>query len=295
MLLGCAVFYDILKPVAVLSKALQEQDLCTIRAIDAVLKAKDALVKLKTTAFEDMPTVKKVLSRVQTEDSGNRTYQSTELKEHDRSVEFLRSNYAKWTSSMLECFRNCLISQEDDLLLVQQAITILATNGWERTTDVSFGHAVLEHVCRRFSSPLEGVGVDVACVLDEWDDVIAYAKAYLDLVRNEYKVVWWKLFNCTDAVKWSNLFKVVELLFCLPVANGHLERVFSQLKLIKTNRRTCLAEDTLDQLMRINAEGPPLASWNPDRAIGLWWADKHRSNKGITDKIKATFIQFCQL
>ena len=102
LLLGCAVFYDILKPVAVLSKALQEQDLCTVRAIDAVLKAKDALVKLHTTAFEDMPTVKKVLSRVQTEDSGNRTYQSTELKEHDRSVELFRAlyNYLKFAKEV---------------------------------------------------------------------------------------------------------------------------------------------------------------------------------------------------
>ena len=34
-------------------------------------------------------------------------------------------------------------------------------------------------------------------------------------------------------------------------------KAFSQMKLIKNSRRTCLGEDTLDQLLRINIEGPP--------------------------------------
>ena len=45
---------------------------------------------------------------------------------------------------------------------------------------------------------------------------------------------------------WSNVLAITELLFCLPMANGRLER---QLKLIKNDRGTCLKEDTLDQLL----------------------------------------------
>ena len=59
------------------------------------------------------------------------------------------------------------------------------------------------------------------------------------------------------------MLKVVELLFTLLVSNGHLEKVFSQVKLIKTNNRTSLHENTLDQLIRINVEGPPLVNWDP--------------------------------
>ena len=47
---------------------------------------------------------------------------------------------------------------------------------------------------------------------------------YINLVQNDYKVVWWKLFSCVDAGKWSNVLAIVELLFCIPVANGRLER-----------------------------------------------------------------------
>ena len=60
------------------------------------------------------------------------------------------------------------------------------------------------------------------------------------------------------------------------MANGRVERVFSLLKLIKNNRRTCLKEDTLDHLLRINAEGPSLIDWDASRALELWSSDKTR-------------------
>ena len=73
-----------------------------------------------------------------------------------------------------------------------------------------------------------------------------------------------------DSGQWSNVLVIVELLFCLPMSNGHLEQVFSQLKLIKVNWHTCLKEDTLDRLIRINVEGPPLSKWNVSCAFELW-------------------------
>ena len=136
------------------------------------------------------------------------------------------------------------------------AVTILATNGWERSESASFGHAALKAICQRFQIPLEAASLDVSAVQEEWDDMVDYGREYLNLVQEDYKVLWWKLFNAVDSGQWKNILGVVELLFCLPMSNGHLERVFSQLKLIKINRRTRLGEDTLDRLIRINVEGP---------------------------------------
>ena len=116
------------------------------------------------------------------------------------------------------------------------------------------------------------------CILvpEEWDDILDYAKRYLNLVQDEYKTSWWKLFNATDASNWINVLKFVQLLFTLPVCNGHLEKVFSQVKLIKTNNRTSLHENTLDQLIQINVEGPPLVDWDPKVSVSLWLQDKRR-------------------
>ena len=64
-----------------------------------------------------------------------------------------------------------------------------------------------------------------------------------------------------------------ELLFSLPFSNGHVERVFSTLKNIKTERRTLLKRDTLSDLLEIQAEGPSLAEFSPSQAVKLWWDD----------------------
>ena len=85
--------------------------------------------------------------------------------------------------------------------------------------------------------------MDLSLVQEEWDDMVGYGKQYLNLVREDYKVIWWKLFNAVDAKGWTNVLAIIELLFCLLMANGRLERVFLQLKLIKNDRRTCLKED----------------------------------------------------
>lgn len=109
-----------------------------------------------------------------------------------------------------------------------------------------------------FKVPLENASVDLALVQEKWDDMVGYGKQYLNLVQEDYNIIWWKLFNAVDAKGWTNVLGIIELLFHLPMANGQLERVFSQLKLIKNDRRTCLKEETLDRLLRINVEGPTL-------------------------------------
>ena len=62
------------------------------------------------------------------------------------------------------------------------------------------------------------------------------------------------------------------------MSNVHVERVFSQLNVIKTNRRTCLGEDRLDSLLQIATTGRPLSEWDSSHAVELWWSDKKRRN-----------------
>ena len=273
VLLGCAVFRDILNPPSILCKVLQEDEVCVVRAIESILKTKKSLDKLKLTTFEELPTVKMVLSRIKEEDGSN-TYQGVVLKRHDQSIAYLKGQTQGWIEALETCLRNRIRNNEVELLT--HAVTLLATNGWERMNSASFGYEALESVCQRFCVPLETANVDCSLVQSEWDDMVDYGKRYLNLVQDDYKINWWKIFNAVDAKKWANVLKVIELLFCLPVSNGHLERVFSQIKLIKNNRRTCLRESTLDQLIRINVEGPPLSEWDSSFALNLWLKEKSR-------------------
>ena len=109
-----------------------------------------------------------------------------------------------------------------------------------------------------FTTPLQEAQVNCLLLQEVWDNVVFYAQQYINLVQNSYQVVWWKIFNSPDARKWSNILALVELLFTIPISNGRVERCFSQLKLTKTNKRSCLGEDQLDHLLRICIEGPAL-------------------------------------
>ena len=274
VLLGCAVFRDILKPASVLSQVLQGEEICVVRAIEATFKSKKSLDKLKSTAFEELPTVKTVLDRIEKKGGTAPLYQGIDLKKFDQSIARLKSQTPEWIAALEMCLQQRTTSNEVELLT--HAVTLLATNGWERNPSPSFGYEALDVVCQRFRTPLENAGVDCSAVQDEWDDMVDYGKRFLNLVQDDYKINWWKLFNAVDAGSWANVLKVIELLFCLPISNGKLERVFSQIKLIKNDRRTFLQENTLDQLIRINVEGPPLSEWDSSCALDLWLKDKSR-------------------
>ena len=70
MLNGCAFFHDSLKPCAFLSKVLQDDNLCITEAIEAILKINRNIKNLDLTNFDDLPTVKKIISRIQDTDDG---------------------------------------------------------------------------------------------------------------------------------------------------------------------------------------------------------------------------------
>ena len=69
---------------------------------------------------------------------------------------------------------------------------------------------------------------------------------------------------------------LIELLFCLPMSNDHVECVFSTLKLIKSVYHNCLNEEHLDDVVHIMVEGPLLSQSDSSGAIQLWWKDKRR-------------------
>ena len=97
---------------------------------------------------------------------------------------------------------------------------------------------------------------------------------YISLSTFDYRAVWWWLFHAPCASEWANVLILAELLLSLPASNANLERVFSQLNVIKSNKRTLLADDTLDDLLMVSTMNSPFKDFNPNKAIDLWWEDK---------------------
>jgi len=237
-------FHNLLKPSAILCKILQDEEICVVSAIEAVLKTNKVIDKFNSTAFDDLSTVKKVIARIQHMD-GVASYQGAELVGYESGVAYLKSHKDQYTE-VVTCLKDGVKVQHPDLLT--DTLTVLATQGWQKSEDVSFVNTALQNLSARFEIPLQKVQVDIALLEEEWEDMAEYAKRYLNLVQEDYRMIWWKLFNSVDSKKWANILSLVELLFCLPMANGHVERLFSSLKLIKTDRRSCLSEDLPHQI-----------------------------------------------
>ena len=89
--------------------------------------------------------------------------------------------------------------------------------------------------------------------------MVHHAIQYISLATLDYRSVWWRLFHVPTSSEWSNVLLLVELLFSLPSSNGKVERVFSQLNNIKTNKRTRLGSETLDDLLGLATEQIPLS------------------------------------
>jgi len=79
-----------------------------------------------------------------------------------------------------------------------------------------------------------------------------------------------------------------ELLFSLPFSNGHVERMFSAMKIIKTNRRSNLKSRTLSDFLDIKAGGPPLAGFNADQGVSLWW-DTCKTTRMVSQMLRKEY------
>lgn len=143
--------------------------------------------------------------------------------------------------------------------------------------------AAVELIATTFREPLEAVGVNLLVLQDQITEIVEYARNYLSIESEEYHKVWYKLHVCPDASRWHNVLLLCELCFSLPFSNGRVERIFSSLKLIKTDRRTRLHHATLSDLLEIQVEGPSLGNFSPKAAVEAWWKDcktTRRPNQG---------------
>ena len=79
ILVGCAMYIEILKPPSILSLTLQEEQFDIVFGLKQILKSVSALQSLAKQDPKNWPTVKLVVGRV-SEESGQKFYQGGVLK-----------------------------------------------------------------------------------------------------------------------------------------------------------------------------------------------------------------------
>lgn len=129
----------------------------------------------------------------------------------------------------------------------------------------------------KFRTPLEGADAEIERLGEEFHEILLHATQFISLSTLDYKAVWWRLFNAPNANSdWPNILILTRLLFTLPASNGKVERIFSTLKLLKCDKRSSMGNDTLEDLLALNADYIPMKDVNPDDSIQKWWNAKCR-------------------
>ena len=206
---------------------------------------------------------------------GKTEYQCQKLKNFSATKAYYTSHCAEFCSKVTECIKARLYWS--NLQQLRDIIFVLATQGWQKAVDENDSLECIDRLVQQFSIPLESAWADIGEIHSEFEAVLQYATLYVSLSTFDYRAVWWRLFHAPCASEWVNILILAELLLSLPASNGNLQRLFSQLNIIKSNERTSLADDTLDELLMVSTMNSPLKDFNPDKAIDLWWEDKvHR-------------------
>lgn len=79
------------------------------------------------------------------------SYQSVDIMKHYLALAFLKSNCGCYTESVLSCLQDRIKAHHIQLLT--HVLTVLATNGWEKSEETSFGHDALHALTTKFIVP----------------------------------------------------------------------------------------------------------------------------------------------
>ena len=244
-----------------------------LAALNGLLKMVKEINKLSTKSLSSWPTYIGTLNKIQEED-GEATFQYQVLKSYQSARALYSRNHQAYCSSVTECLKSRL--EWSDLNLIRDIIFILETQGWQKVIDEEQEAEAVDRVAERFKNPLEAAGVEITELRKEFKEMLEHSVEFISLCTLSYQEVWWRLFHAPYASQWSNILTLAELLFSLPASNGKLERCSSTLKIIKTDRRCSLNNDTLDDLLILNTDKEVLQDFNPRSAIDLWWKAKSR-------------------
>lgn len=267
--LGCALFVDLFAPCAILSKLMQHDDLDILAALTGLLKSVKELDKLKSKPLNEWPTYAATLGKCE-----NNVYQCQELKHFPAAKTYYENHYTDYCERITICTRERL--SWSDVEVLRDIIFVLATQGWQKAVDEKNDLKAIDRLVDRFTVPLKAADTQMEEIHAEYDALLHYSIHYISLSTLEYRSVWWRLFHAPSASEWANALALIELLFSLPASNGKVERVFSQLNLIKSDRRVQLSNKTLNDLLTISTSSESMEDFNPDPAIDLWWKDKVR-------------------
>ena len=119
-----------------------------------------------------------------------------------------------------------------------------------------------------FATVLESAGANPANMLDEWTALksgIYSQPGWLQYVQ----CTTWAELNRKYVKELPNIFKLVDLVLSLPASTAECERGFNSMKQIKSDWRSALGRDALNDLMTVILTSSDINEFDPKDAIEM--------------------------
>ena len=255
MLISCAMFFDALKPLSILSLVLQGNEVDIVMSIESTVNSLKTLMLLLEKEPCQWPTVKLIKTRIKDID-GVMEYQGIPVGNFDECVQQCSIHVLADLHRVEENIKDRL--EWSDLKLLRSILVFLETQHWiqresggesDGNGDSDNGlteiRSAVDLIVSSFLAPLEAKGMNSVSVQGEIEEAVEYARTYLSLAAESYRQIWYKLHTCPNSGRWPNILLLCELVFSLPFTTCHVEQMFSLLRVVKTKCRTNLQTSTL--------------------------------------------------
>ena len=155
---------------------------------------------------------------------------------------------------------------------VVQDLLVFNVDSWPaKDSDlIDFGDTNIERLVNWFDPALKSAGYQVEDVIHQWHSLKIVVNAQF---RDKDYCSLWKMLLSKDPYKTDlkDILYLVEILLVLPISAAGCERMVSAQNRIKSSLRASLKTQTLEGLIRISAQGPPLDNFDPAPSVNRWF------------------------
>ena len=187
VLVSCALYVEVLKPLSILSLTLQSDSADIVISIENTLKSTKALRSLTEKDPSQWQTVQLVHNRIK-EIDGHKEYQGVPLQNIDDCLDRCKAPALADIQRLHEQLKTRL--EWSDVNLLRAILVFLETQSWLQRNDPSNDdpdsddglaniRAALDLIITAFHAPLESKGVALETIQDELEEAVGYARRYL--------------------------------------------------------------------------------------------------------------------
>ena len=156
---------------------------------------------------------------------------------------------------------------------VVKDMLVFNIDSWPTSSEdlVDFGNNAIDRLTNWFGPLLQKAGCETDVISEEWFSLkVLVNTSFRD---KDYSSLWGiMLTKVPYKNEFRNVLHLVEIMLVLPISAAQCERAVSAQNRIKSSLRVGLDSSTLQNLIRITAEGPPVSDFDATPAVDKWLA-----------------------